>query len=353
MPEIIVQTPQQKLIVDHLLAKNLPDYRQAYSDRSAWLMACLAELAYVRFNPLFKNDYVKSVVVNKVAELAGSGKKSHLLTLIDTLAYDHAEERQTLIHELEGLNMTLEEGGTFDVHGTQAILVTTDNFIALAFRGTETTSIRDIKTDLDARGTNCVSGGRVHAGFNEAFNKVLAPIQQKLDEPQYADKPLLITGHSLGGALATIAAKRLTHKGKVAACYTFGSPRVGDEVWVSGLKTPVYRVVNAADCVTMLPPGADTVTALGWVLGRLPMVGSAFNRWLRQYYDAYLHGGDMRYLTNCKADDYIDVRLLFAVSLLYRIKGWLIKSAAWSKPLADHSISTYRKKLTRVAERRN
>ena len=75
--------------------------------------------------------------------------------------------------------------------------------------------------------------------------------------------PLFITGHSLGGALAMIAAKKITHKGGNAACYTFGSPRVGDEVWISNIKTPLYRVVNAADCVTMLPPGAVPIEIFG------------------------------------------------------------------------------------------
>lgn len=38
---------------NNLLDKSLPTCRQAYSDRTAWLMACLSELAYRRFNPLF------------------------------------------------------------------------------------------------------------------------------------------------------------------------------------------------------------------------------------------------------------------------------------------------------------
>ncbi|MFT5720991.1 MAG: triacylglycerol lipase [Motiliproteus sp.] len=350
---IITSTPEEKVVVDLLLSKNLPSYRQAYSDRTAWVMACLSELAYVRFNPLFKKDDVKGFILDKVTELAGSGKKTGLLKLIDMLAYDHEEEREKLIRELGGLNIKLEEGGSFDVEGTQAILVSCDAFIALAFRGTESNSIKDIKADLDAKGVNCASGGRVHAGFNRAFNTVLMDIQQKLDQAQYADKPLIITGHSLGGALATIAAKRLTHKGQMAACYTFGSPRVGDEEWISTLKTPVYRVVNAADCVTMLPPGGSLLSASAWSLGWIPGVGSAIKTWMKQRYDGYLHGGDMRYLSNCKSGEYSQVRLLPSVSFFFRIKQLILKQSPWTNLLADHSISTYRKKLTIIADRRN
>ena len=74
----------------------------------------------------------------------------------------------------------------------------------------------------------CETGGKIHSGFNEAFSQVSVEIQTILNKEEYKNKPLFITGHSLGGALAVIAAKKLTHKGGMAACYTFGSPRVGD-----------------------------------------------------------------------------------------------------------------------------
>jgi hypothetical protein len=62
----------------------------------------------------------------------------------------------------------------------------------------------------------------------------------------------------------------------------------------------------------------------------------------------------MRYLTNCKNGDYNDVQLLYSVDLPYRIKGFLSKKMRrWSKPLTDHSIRVYRKKLFLIALRRN
>ena len=54
--------------------------------------------------------------------------------------------------------MQLED--TFDNDGTQAILVSNDKFIALAFRGTEATSIKDIKADVKAKTTQCEKGGK-------------------------------------------------------------------------------------------------------------------------------------------------------------------------------------------------
>lgn len=351
MKNIIVTDKSEAATVKGLLAKDVPTYRQAYSDRTSWLMACFAELAYLRFNPLFKSEFQKNLATELIEEFAKKTKISSLLKLIDIVGYDHEAEKQQLINELQTLNTQLEQ--TFDVNGTQAILISTDKFITIAFRGTESTSIKDIKADAKAITTKCASSGNIHSGFKAAYEEVSQDIQKAINQAQYADKPLFITGHSLGGALATIASKRLTHQSGIAACYTYGSPRVGDEEWITNIKTPLYRLVNAADCVTMMPPGVDTVASIGWLVGFLPYVGKKCRRFLLTKLGGYMHGGNMRYLTNCPSGDYDDVHLLYSVSFFHRIKMLYIKALPWSKPLADHSISIYRKKLTIVARSRN
>lgn len=345
--------------IDTLLDKKIPSYRQAYSDRTAWIMACLSELAYIRFNPLFANNNRKEWFLEGVEKLVGDAKKSSLIKLIDMVGYDHVHERKKLEAELSTLKIRLEE--TFDSDGTQVILVSHDKFVALAFRGTEKESIKDIKADAKAKTTQCETGGKIHSGFKEAFDKVALDIQKKLNENELENKPLFITGHSLGGALATVAAKKLSYKGGIAACYTFGSPRVGNDKWIADIKVPIYRLVNAADCVTMLPPGDGCITVFSWVLRgiswfRVPFVSqpiATFNQWVLLKFTGYLHSGDMRYMTNCKNGRYHDVKLLYSVSLFRRIKGWLIKKQPWKKFLTDHSISVYRKKLMVIALQRN
>ena len=64
--------------------------------------------------------------------------------------------------------------------------------------------------------------------------------------------PIFVTGHSLGGALATLGAAYLSGWG-LAACYTFGAPRVGNKEFSSSLQTPIYRVVNPLDTVPHIP----------------------------------------------------------------------------------------------------
>lgn len=336
-----------------LLAKQLPQHRQAYSDRTAWLMACLAELAYLRFNPAFSGQ-AKHKLLTKLTALVHAKKQALLNRFVDQMVYDHEAERQKLIDELGNLNMTLVE--TFDQQGTQAILVRCDHFIVLAFRGTEPTEVRDLISDGNIATTPCDHSGKVHTGFSDAYEAVGQQVQAVLDRPDLADQPLLITGHSLGGALATLAAKRLTHQGGIAACYTFGSPRVGNHAWVGQMRTPVYRVVNAADFVTILPPSGVLISTLAGVIQFVPKFGTRMKKWISSY-GGYLHCGNMRYLTNCRQGDYADVQLLYSVDLPYRIKGLMANQLSrWGrarKPLADHSISIYRKKLFLIASRRN
>lgn len=347
MKSILVETSAEKEAVEQLAGKSLPAYRQAYSDRTSWLMACMSELAYLRFNPLVLND----ALISEIAKFLDERHKEKFLSLISTCLYDDKEERKTLEKDLSYL------GGyriveTFDREGTQAILVKNEKHLVLAFRGTEASSIKDIKADIKAVTKACETGGKIHSGFDEAYKQVALDIEGALNREECENTPLLITGHSLGGALATIAAKKITHRGGNAACYTFGSPRVGDEVWISNIKTPLYRVVNAADCVTVLPPDADAINILGWLIGLIPGIGKPGKTWLLSKFGGYMQGGNMRYLTNCKKNAYNDVKLLYSVSLVYRAKKFILKYA-YRKLLADHSISVYRKKLMVVAKRNN
>nr|VFJ92083.1 MAG: Lipase (class 3) [Candidatus Kentron sp. LFY] len=351
MPEILAKFEKETDLVNKLLDKEIPSYRQAYSDRTAWLMACLSELAYIRFNPIFSSEDVKKNVLNKVNELIDEGRIRSLTKLIDLIGYDPEEETKNLIEELDFLRFELID--TFDRNGTQAILVSNDNFIALAFRGTEATSVRDIKADTKAKLTQCETGGGIHLGFQEAFEQVAGEIRKKLCDERCRELPLFITGHSLGGALAAVATKRLSHEGGIAACYTFGSPRVGDEKWISEIKTPIYRLVNAADSVTMLPPGDVPILVIGRIVGLLPWLGKPLKSYLSLHFGGYLHCGNMRYLKNCRHGQYEDARLLYSVSLLYRLKGFLFGTLPWTKLLSDHSIIVYRKKLAVIASNRN
>ena len=313
-------------------------------------MACVSELAYVRFNPLIPNDKLQDIFNEKMEELLKSKKKSLFTSLLSSFAYDHEKEKDILESDLKTLHLKLTH--TFDIEDTQAIIVVSEHFTVLAFRGTEANKPKDIKSDIGASIVRCNSGGMIHKGFSQAYNLVSTQLQSALAAPEIASKPLFITGHSLGGALATIAAKRLTHNAGIAACYTFGSPRVGDSNWVSGIRAPLYRVVNAADAVTMLPPGGAPIALLSKFISVIPYL-RAFGEMLQKKFGGYLHSGDMRYLTNCENGDFEQVKLLTSVTWLYRVMGVIKNNVSASKPLKDHSMINYRTKLAIIARRRN
>ena len=108
--------------------------------------------------------------------------------------------------------------------------------------------------------------GRVHKGFFLGWaiieESVLAQIFRWPKD--FASKgkrrpPLYVTGHSLGGVLATIAAAALMdHNVEIAGAYTFGQPRVGDRTFVNQLNSrtngKVFQFVNNNDLVPRVPP---------------------------------------------------------------------------------------------------
>ncbi|PHR74229.1 MAG: lipase [Arcobacter sp.] len=344
MSNIIAESQEEIENIKELLAKDIPSYRQAYSDRTSMIMACLSELAYIKFDkPLL--DKTKKRLIENVTSLLNEKKSKSIYKLIELLAYDSEEEKNKLISELEVLDLKLAE--TFDKNGTQAMVVSSNKFYVLAFRGTETTSIADIKADLNAKQTQCETDGKIHRGFKNAFNEVHNDIQNYINE-KLQDKPLFITGHSLGGALATVATKKLKHP-ELAACYTYGSPRVGNEEWMLGIKSPVYRLVNSADPVTMLPPGSDTIDILSLLVKFIPSVGDSLSKKLESNYGGYTHAGYMRFLTNIESGKYADAKLLYSVSFLKRIRAYFTKSMSFKSIPADHSMSVYREKLQYIA----
>lgn len=100
--------------------------------------------------------------------------------------------------------------------------------IVIAFRGTQSKSMANIATDLkfnDVSYSNC-NGCKVHKGFYEALKLQRSLVEQNLKTlaKKYPRVPIHVTGHSLGGALATLMAAELSFNRnyKLAPVYTFG-----------------------------------------------------------------------------------------------------------------------------------
>ncbi|WP_258171125.1 lipase family protein [Paenibacillus sp. R14(2021)] len=134
-----------------------------------------------------------------------------------------------------------------------------DRAAILAFRGTS--SPTDWVTDMIAQQTVFKPLGRTlmtHRGFTDLYMAARSTIFRLLDSVP-ASKPLFVTGHSLGGALATLASADIAANRKTESLitYTFGAPRVGDPAFVRSYNALVpisFRIQNEFDVVPHLPP---------------------------------------------------------------------------------------------------
>lgn len=100
---------------------------------------------------------------------------------------------------------------------------------------------------------------RFHRGFMEAYFSVRDQLQAEVSK--YPESALMVTGHSLGGAIATIAALDLQynitqHTEQPLELYTFGAPRVGNPALVNSFRQRVpqsHRFVYGWDVITRVP----------------------------------------------------------------------------------------------------
>ena len=134
--------------------------------------------------------------------------------------------------------------------------------IVLAFRGTQLddfwSSVLDFTVDAHFLPFPDSHGDLVHAGFLAALGEVWPQtVAHVRAEQARQPRPLWITGHSLGAALATLAANLCSDDPslRLQGVYTFGSPRVGDAGFRARIRVPVFRFRNDSDLVPHLPLG--------------------------------------------------------------------------------------------------
>lgn len=288
-----------------------PLARAAYSDRTAWVLVQMAELGYETFEKPAGLKVLK-------AELAKGG-----FILVDIFVKSSGKDT-----------------------GTEAFLAHKNNKLwVLSFRGT-TFNASDIITDLNARFLDTPEG-KAHQGFLMAYRSVEKKIKEALKKvPSGAS--FYITGHSLGGAVATVATMKLEKVFPVSACYTFGSPRVGTEEWATKIRAPVYRVVNSSDGVPLLP-FSSFMTAIPVVKHLVKLIG-------KFGFFGFQHVGSFKYINSEKKVK------IGSVATFARLKQilWNLFTGIFSRDISkfkfffrDHRISLYREGLKNWAEERN
>lgn len=105
----------------------------------------------------------------------------------------------------------------------------------VTFRGTELQDPRDLQTDFNfkySRMSRELPNVRVHTGFLKTANLGIQALRVYLDAIRNdPNAEVVFTGHSLGGAAATVAAAQLSDMGiprSKISVYAFGAPAVGD-----------------------------------------------------------------------------------------------------------------------------
>ncbi|MGY6275700.1 lipase family protein [Methylomonas sp. MgM2] len=206
------------------------------------------------------------------------------------------------------------------IKDTQALIVSNDEAVMVVFRGTEPDVIQDILTDANLPLVDFPGKGKVHSGFYEALSgDCWQHLVEVLQRRQNRHKALWISGHSLGAALAMVAAAHL----QPAGIYDFGSPRVGDSVFCASFQNMnFHRFANCCDLVTQIP--------------------------LKGLFD-YQHGGILQYfdgggnLHTEPHQDFIE-RDQFKARFLYpfqvRPVPWLSSRLLFRK-LVDHAVVNY------------
>ncbi len=139
---------------------------------------------------------------------------------------------------------------------TQAFVVEKENHLVVCFRGTS--SGRDAIMDLKFLRTEAFGGvGSVHRGFKKALDSVWNQLKEIVGTFD-SSKRLFVCGHSLGAALAQLAAYRLAKNGsQIAGVYVYGSPRIGNrsfrEAYNQLLQEQTFLHINNKDIVTQSP----------------------------------------------------------------------------------------------------
>ena len=155
------------------------------------------------------------------------------------------------------------ENSETDTQG--AILSVSPGLIYVVFRGSGQNA--DWDTNVALKQTqgypyddNPQTNVRIHEGFSTAYLSVRDAIHQYFSNLG-EETSLIVTGHSLGGALATLCALDLqftffSSASDRISLYTFGSPRVGNSALRASFNRRVpnsYRVIYGMDIVPAVP----------------------------------------------------------------------------------------------------
>ena len=212
---------------------------------------------------------------------AGATPQGDIKTLEAVL---RAKKQRKVFQSLEDTHINVQRYdyrliGVVRADANQGLVVTGKRHVGVAFRGTcnannVVTDLKFIKTEYKAMSESphqprthvlpVCGKPQVHRGFHQAWQALRAEVLENVARAFEADPggtppQIYVTGHSLGGAIATLAAYDIAqdYPSHRVVLYTFGSPRVGNHSFrhIFNRAVPVcWRIVNELDGVTRVPP---------------------------------------------------------------------------------------------------
>lgn len=169
----------------------------------------------------------------------------------------YTDDVREILDDLSNEDANFIEVYPYNQVSSQAILVEHDQYFCMAFRGTD--ELADWIDNINSHPTKELFG-EFHRGFWNAIDRIWSQIfdDYKRLNNKIQKKPLFLTGHSLGGAMAIIAASKLIHIDQpFISVYTFGQPRAMTHptarIFNNECKSRCFRFNNNNDLVTRAP----------------------------------------------------------------------------------------------------
>lgn len=158
--------------------------------------------------------------------------------------------------DFKGLGLTSVKWVDDKKSDTQVFVALKEKSLYVVFRGTS--SKKDAQNDVSIDKVPFINEGeKVHIGFKSSWDAVKNIILKDITKMgEY--KKIVVCGHSLGAAVATLCAYNLSHVFTDATieCCTIGSPRVGNKIFKNNYdsrKIKTLRIVHNNDVVTHFP----------------------------------------------------------------------------------------------------
>ncbi|MEB3229366.1 MAG: lipase family protein [Leptolyngbyaceae bacterium] len=199
--------------------KPIEPYKTSLSPNNAYWMATLADLVYHRLD-------------------------------------DGSPDEKTILDRLQAEDDEFLSVTGASNQSAQGILVEHDDYFCLAFRGTD--ELDDWMDNFNVFPQK-VFFGEFHRGFWNSVEDIWEKLETRYRELRESNKrPLFLTGHSKGGAMATVAAAKLIHRDwPFTSVYTFGQPRAMTaetaRIFNVEAKGKFFRFQNNNDLVTRAP----------------------------------------------------------------------------------------------------